>query len=471
MIENAELYSISKGKTIAFGFGAFTDQMSHQAFQFLIFTFYYAVVGVHLSILALGFVLFAIWDSINDPIIGVLSDRTHTRVGRRRFWVLISLVPFALLNVILFYPPFAGGWRDGFYMIMMIMLYDLFYSMFSTNQTSLFPEMFKTERARGRANLYKNILTVIGVLIGFVLPTLLISPMAPVESTPPEVKNKIPIMYQNTGLLIGVLVLVIGFCFYKFGMHEDSQQLTRPETMPHMWTSLKQTFKNKIFILFVIANLFQWFTFKMLTTIIPLYGIHVLGITEGNIMLSLLLLVALLSAMAFFPLMEKIGLKYGMRNGFMFSCTVWILALIPFAFLDNQPVIAIFCMIPMGVGLSGSMFFVDIIIASIIDEDEVQNGQRREGSYYGVNALINRYSTILVFVAISVVLSGYGWAEYLVGAGLDYAGLREGLKILLVGFNIGGLLIVILCLKIFPLHGQRWRDVQEKLKEKRAAQK
>ena len=78
--------------TLAFGFGAMTDQMSHQAFQFLIFTYYYAVVGVNLTILAVGFLIFAIWDSINDPLLGPISDRTKSKFGRRRFWILISLV-------------------------------------------------------------------------------------------------------------------------------------------------------------------------------------------------------------------------------------------------------------------------------------------------------------------------------------------------------------------------------------------
>ncbi len=181
--------------------------------------------------------------------------------------------------------------------------------------------------------------------------------------------------------------------------------------------------------------------------------------------MSLLLLVAFLTAAALFPLCRKLGLKVGMRKGMMITTGIWIIALVPFWFLDGQPYVAMGCMAFAGIGLSGSMYYVDIIIASIIDEDEVLHGKRREGAFYGVNALINRYSTIIVFFVIAMTLSGYGWGNYLVGTALGTtAALQTGLKLLLVPFSIAGLVVVLVLLKYFPLHGERWKEVQEKLK-------
>jgi GPH family glycoside/pentoside/hexuronide:cation symporter len=455
----------TKRETIMFGFGEMTDQMSHQAFQFLVFTFYYAVVGVNVNILALAFIIFAIWDSLNDPIMGPISDRTSTRLGRRRFWIIVSLVPFAIVNLLLFTPPIgAGVTASAWYMFVIIMVYDLFYTIYETNHLSLFPEMFKTEKKRSQANMYKNAMVIFGVILGFVVPTIIISPIVPTETTPPAVVAQIPGMYMTTGIMLCVLVIVFGFLFARFGMKEDPERLTKPKEMPPMLSSLKQTLKNKTFVIFITANLFKWYVFKMLTTIIPLYGVHVLGITQGSFLLSLLLLIAFLTAAALFPLCRKLGLKVGMRKGMMITTAIWIFSLIPFLFLDNQPYVAMGCMALLGIGLSGSMYYVDIIIASVIDEDEVLHGKRREGSFYGVNALINRYSTILVFVVIALTLSGYGWENYLVGAGLDTTNLQIGLKLLMVPFSILGLVVVLVLLKFFPLHGEKWKAVQEKLK-------
>ena len=461
--------------TMAFGFGAMTDQMSHQAFQFLIFTYYFAVVDVGVTILGISFILFAIWDSINDPLLGPLSDKTKSKFGRRRFWIIVSFVPFALINIFLFTPPKFWGIGptseivNGIYMIVIIMLYDLIYTVFSINQLSLFPEMFKNEKERGRANKYKNLLTIVGLLIGFVVPTLIINPMAPVIDTLEE-RARISNMYLQTGLMIAAFVILFSFIFFKFGMKEDKNEIQeeiKKEDTPGIFESLKITLKNKTFLIFVTANLFVWTVFKMFTTILTLYGIHVIGIEPGNMLLTVLLLASLLTAAALFPVMQWLGNKIGFRNGFMVTEGIWIAALIPFLFLDDHPIAAVICMVFVGIGLSGAMYFVDIIIGRVIDEDELNTGLRRQGSFYGVNALINRYSTIVVFIAITIVLTGYGFENYLVGEGIDYTGLETGLKILMVGVNIGSLLIVLFLLWRFPLHGEKWNDVQKRLQARR----
>lgn len=153
----------------------------------------------------------------------------------------------------------------------------------------------------------------------------------------------------------------------------------------------------------------------------------------------------------------------------MLSCIVWIITLIPFYFFDGQGsnIPALICMFFMGFGLSGAMFYVDIIIGNIIDDAEVRQGKRREGSFYGINALINRYSTILVFVSISAVLQGYGWTEFLTEAQPEQiANLKDGLRLLLSIFSIAGLVIILILLKIFPLHGERLAEVKRKMQEK-----
>lgn len=460
---------VSKLRTVAYGLGPLADQMSHQMFTFLVFTFYYAVVGINIKHLMWGFIIFAVWDSINDPLLGPISDRTKSKFGRRGFWILVSTIPFGLSNVLLFTVGVHWSyWVKFVYMLFIIMLYDSVYTIFSCNQLALFSDMFETEQARGLANMWKSILTIVGVIIGFVLPTIFIKPMTPQTG---EVEELISITdtYIITGVVVGILTIMAGFAFFKWGIQENlHHQPDKSETSPGFFSMILDIITNRDFIIFCIANLVKWFVFKLLTTIVPLYAIFVLGIEEGGILVSALLLVGFLAASAAFPLMKAIGLKIGWRNGFILSSAFWILALIPFWFLENQPYWALLCMIFVGIGLSGAIYFVEPIIGNIVDEDELRTGKRRTGTFYGINGLINRYSTILVFVVLATVLSGYGWEDFLVSPSLDqHQNMVMGLKLLMTPISIAGLVVVIIFLLLYRLHGEKLVRVQTELKKMR----
>jgi GPH family glycoside/pentoside/hexuronide:cation symporter len=350
--------------------------------------------------------------------------------------------------------------------------------MFSTNQLALFSEMFRSDEERGFANMWKSIFIIVGVIIGFVLPTIFIDNLVPIEGLSDAELAKIPNDYIVTGVIIGFLTIIGGLLFYKYGMKEpemvDHFAGDKKEKEPGMIKMLKETLSNGAFIIFCIANLVKWTTFKMLTTIIALYAVWVLGVQEGNILISVLLLAAFISAGALFPVMKKIGIRLGWRNAFILSQLVWCAVLVPFWFLDGRPYLAIVFMAALGFGLSGAIFYIEPIIAQIIDEDEVKTGKRRAGSYYGINGLINRYSTILVFALLALILKQYGWEQYLVGKGMEASpaeidNLVTALKVLMVPINIAANLIVVAFLLWFPLHGKRLAEVQRKLKELQAS--
>ena len=77
-----------------FSFGQIADITAYQSFTLLIFTFYYSVVGIRLELITVGFVIWSVWNMFNDPILGYFSDRTHTKWGRRRPWIMISFIPW-----------------------------------------------------------------------------------------------------------------------------------------------------------------------------------------------------------------------------------------------------------------------------------------------------------------------------------------------------------------------------------------
>ena len=139
MIEKIEEeYSLKKA--VLYSFAGFTDVIFLQFFTFLVFTFYYSVVGLHVALISLGFMIWAVWNAFNDPMLGAISDRSGMKMGRRKPFIIIGLIPLLVINVLLWTPPLEPKPLTFIYFLGIIIIWELFYTMYSLNQTSLFPE-------------------------------------------------------------------------------------------------------------------------------------------------------------------------------------------------------------------------------------------------------------------------------------------------------------------------------------------
>ena len=113
-----------------------------------------------------------------------------------------------------------------------------------------------------------------------------------------------------------------------------------------------------------------------------------------------------------------------------------------------------------GFGLSSALFYIDILHGDVIDQDSLKHGVRRSASYYGINALIHRISTILSITTIALVFSVVGWAGYDPNPGVD---VIFGLKLLMFVFPAIALTISIICWRLYELHGDELKRMREEL--------
>ncbi|MFW9902993.1 MAG: MFS transporter [Candidatus Thorarchaeota archaeon] len=452
------------GNPLFFALTTMGDAISYQNFSFLIFTFYYAVIGLNVIYMSLGFIAWSLWNSLNDPIIGLISDRTKTRWGRRIPFIVGSFIPLSAMMILIWTPPFWNLNWSYWYFLGIIVLWDTIYTTNSLNMTSLFPEMYQTEDDRAKANNFRQIFIILGLLIAFIVPTLIISDLKGETDRTGTIGQ-----YQLAGILIGVIVFLCYFIGIRGGAFRE-----RPEfeddalNVPEWKNAFLHTLKNRYFQIFVIANTFSWYVFGILTTIAPLYATSVFINPEiPTFLVGILLGFTFISAAIFVNLWKYIGNRLGdLRKTWMISLGLLILGLLPFFLIDNW-VIGVGSFFFLGIGIAGSLYFKDLIMSDIIDEDEIRTGVRREGAYYGVNAFIMRLSIILVFVSIAVVFSGFGWEQYF-GANVAPQKLEDfrlGLRLLFSIFPAVATLLSILFINFFGLYGDKLRTVKEKLKE------
>lgn len=456
-MEKVSEQKFSVKKALAYGIGQFSDTIAIQLFVFYIFTFYYAVVGLDVNLITLVYILWSIWNSINDPLMGALSDRVNTRWGRRKPFIIIALVPLCIILVLLWTPVLINDMTKFLYFLITAIVFDLAYTTFDLNYASLFPEMFQDLNERAKANAIKQAFTVIGLIFAFILPTLFI----PKLDDPNYLPN-----YSIAGIVLAIIVAIGMVILLFFGVKERKEFSEDFRNAPPLLKSLKLSMKNKGFRTFIISNLCYWYVIGMLPTIVPLYGSFVLQIGEGeSILLGLLLATTFISAAIFLFMWRFLAVKVGMRKGYMCSNAIFIITLIPFMFIDNIT-IAFIGFFLVGIGLGGALLFADILLAAVIDEDELSNPgrTRREGGFYGINALFTKLSTIFVILSINLVFNSTGWYVFdpVVGS-TDL--VIFGLKSLMVIFPGIALVIGIISINRFPITKNRYEQIKQEIEK------
>jgi len=446
---------VSGGMRVAFSLGEVGDNVALNMFQFLVFTFYFTVVRLPVLWIVLAFVIWSVWNSINDPLIGYLSDKTQSKRGRRVPWMMGATIPLTIVVILLFTPPIVlnSDLINFIYLLVILIIFDTAYTAFNLNYNALFSEMFIEMEDRSKTGRIRISCVMLATIFAFVLPTLIIEDLTNRYNRPETLTQ-----YQITGIVAGIIIFVTYFIILKWGVREPKEFSKDAETALSFTTTVKASFKNKAYLWFLIPTLGTWMVIGITPALAPLHMTYAVGIEDSEI-IGLILLVIFLSAAFSTPLWEIIRRKKGARMSGIIGIAVWCFPLIFFAFATSVEV-ALISAIFWGIGLGGGLYFYDQCIAEIIDEDEITHGTRRSGIYYAVNNLLIKGSAIINFVIIGLVFSSVDWQTYEPNPGVDTI---FALRFLMGIYPLIVLIISLIGLYFYPIHGERLMENRRKL--------
>lgn len=417
--------------------------------SFLVF-FYVDHMKMPSDWIGIAMLFYGVWNAINDPLFGHISDKTRTKHGRRKPYILWGTVPLVAVFALVWTPPFDlitnVTWRIV-YFFMIIAIFDTLYTVVILNWSALFPEMFKTQKERTNISIIRLVFSIIGNILGVALPPILYTAIG----------------WQAMGIIFAAVGL-ISLALSYIGSKEDPTY-SEGESLP-LGKALVETFKSRSFVIYVIAAFFLQFTFVLIQGGIPFYCKYVLQIPEG-FQVSLVLGTIFISAMVFALMWRRLINQYGSKKIFMIAVGIFTLALIPYWFVGNL-FGGILAGVFLGVGLSALMILLEVMISDVIDEDELTTGARREGMYYGINGFVVRLAVAINSLLLGFILklSGYS-ADYAVGA--QPASAVLGIKSLVTIVPFIACVIVFLVISRYPLYGERLEALKEHMRLKHTA--
>ncbi|GIP52616.1 MFS transporter [Paenibacillus vini] len=366
----------------AFALGMFAMMVPSQAFSSFYSYYYVEKLGLGIGLATLARTIFLIWDAVNNPIFGYWSDRTKTRFGRRRPWVMGAIPLFMLFFVLVFSPP-GGLTENGLFVwfLVTLILYETVATVLWVNYGALFPELFRGGRIRAKASAVEQGYQIVALLIATAVTPLIYAALN---------FSMMAVLYACVfGVAMSVWVLSVR-------EQPDASQGEPLKLIP----AFKATVKNRKFWVFNISNSFAQTVNGLLSSMIPFYAKYVLHISEAQV--SILLAAVFVSVIPLIFVWYWIIRRMNGVKAWRLSLVVYGLSMIPLWFgYDLASGIA--AGVAAGFGLAGFLVTPPIVSGRIIDEDAERTGLRREGIYTAVAGFITRSSGLISALAFFVV--------------------------------------------------------------------
>ncbi len=433
--------SEKKGKTrwqfFTFGGGNFANTLAYQVLGNRVQFFYIDILGLSPAIAGTVWTLYGIWNMINDPLMGQLTDRTRSKFGRRIPYIYFGAIPLGLSFFFLWTPPTTSPWIMALYFFMALFIFDTLYSLTIIAYNSMFPEVAQSLAERISLSTIREILAVIGLLAAYIV--------APILSD--------SIGFVWMGAIIGALV-AIGYLITPLGLKE--KPIPADEVHVSMWDLLKIVLGSIPFRYFVGFNLMKEYVFLILGAMLPFWRKYVLGIQGPGEVFGMklgagdqeavLLGIPFILTIPALLIWQRIVPRIGSRKAWIIGNLLFIPGLV-MMMLANDFYTGLIGTVLIAPGLAIYQLLPLPMLSEVIDDDARKHGYRREGIFFGMNGGIVKAAFSMQGLFLGAVFTAAG---YVAGAATQTESAVWGIRFLIGGTPLISILISWLLLWKFP---------------------
>jgi GPH family glycoside/pentoside/hexuronide:cation symporter len=439
-----------------FGVADFGVSLLTACMQFYMLFYYTDVVKIDPGIAGTAMLAGKLsWDMINDILCGYISDRTRSRWGRRRPYLFFCAVPMGLSFWLMFSLPIGLKGAAAFFAVLgTALLYDTFCTMIVMAYYSMTAELTLDYDERTSLTTVRVVFNAVGYILGAAAATLLASML----------RNSLAVTEQGAwsavglifGFLAAVTVLITAVMVRQKPVLEPE-----PSKLPPL-SALASALKNGPFLRYTAIQMLISVTFTLVTTMLPYFVIYQLGM-EGQLPVIMFLL--LITLTIFLTPCSMSARKIGKAKTYALGLSIACAAMLAAFLLPPRATGFIFIISAVaGLGFSSQWVCPHSMMPDVIEYDELLTGERREGIFYGMSAMVTK-----VTGALGMAICGWGlkWSGYIEGAAQTPQALF-GIRFMFALLPVLLLLASVPLLLSYPVTRESHAAVVKELEKRRA---
>ncbi len=450
-----------------FGLGDWGTSAAATARNIFWFVFLTNVVGLGPGLAGGVWLVGRLWDAVNDPLIGSLSDRLQSRWGRRRPFLLFGSIPFAFTFFLMFVvPPFESRSALVLYYAVVFLLYDTLYTIVNVPYLALVPELTQEYDERSSLTGWRTAMSFLAQLVTAGAFKLLAEHVfAPWFGGGPD------------GLRLGYLLaaglwaasMALPFILLVLVIREPDQEPVRSPI--RLVANFREVFANRPFRLAALIYLLCFTTGDMILVVFVRYLIDYVRVVPGfdNVVLVAILGTSLLSI----PLVLALMRRTNKRAAYLISIGFMVVVLSVAAFVRPGGQYALLLGAPLaGIGFAAMSIIPWAIMADVVDVDELQTGERREGLYTGYLVFLRKFATGLLVFGVGHLLGATGYLSSTTGSAFieQPASALRAMRFLVTVIPALALALSMLLAWRFPLDRTAHEAIRRQLDERRNRQ-
>ena len=369
------------------------------------------VVGLEPRLASIATLVAITWDAINDPLVGLLSDRINSKWGRRRPFLLWGGVPFGLGFIILWWAPsIENQFALAAIVTLAFMLSDTFQTIVAVPLYALTPEITLDYDERTSLTGYRMFFNLLASLVTAVAAPAIVDSVLASGATQQQGYMVVAVLFGS----LAVIPLLLIFFFIR--ERKRSQQEIEHGESARLLESIRMAWGNIPFRFATGLYMLNWITFDLVALALPFFITY--WISGGNLLEKALGLpvesavfaLLLITSVLMLPFWVWMSNRFNKHIAYMIGMSFWALVqLLIFTIQPGQITYILVLSVLAGISVSTAHVLPDALFPDVIEWDELRTRRRQEGIYYGVKNFIRKMTGALaIFIALQVL----GWFGY-----------------------------------------------------------